>query len=124
MLLYLNKKIAMGDKIEQHRQIKSIEEVQGAEARAARLVMDAQSEKEKAIADAREKASEMIAKAAAEARARREDAIKKAGEDLEKRGKKELERALRESKSIRGRGLGPHKRRELAIRLVRSIFGA
>ena len=108
---------------QQHKQLKAIEEVQEAETYATTKIAETEKEKERIIADAREKAAAIIAEAVNGTRQKREAAIKKFAAELEDRKKKAMEKALKESKSIKSRSLSPQKRKEVVSRLVKIMVG-
>lgn len=104
---------------QQHKQLKSIEEVQEAETYATEKIVDAEKEKAMTIAEAREKAASIIADAISESRQKRDSALKRFTAELEEGKKKAIEKALKESKSIRARRLSLQKREEVVNRLVK-----
>jgi vacuolar-type H+-ATPase subunit H len=109
--------------MDKHKQIKSITEVQEAEAQAAKRVEDALKEKDRMIANARDKASSIISNAIEESKQNRDKEIKSFLAELEKRKKKDMETGVKASKSLKSRKLGEAKRKELAGRLARIILG-
>lgn len=111
------------DSMDQHRQIKSIEEVQQSENHASKSIADANAEKERTIADAKEKADKIVSNAVIFSRGKKDDTIKKFISELEDKRKKAIEHALKESKSIRAKRLSEVKRKELVNRLARIILG-
>lgn len=108
---------------DQQKQVRSIEEVQKAEAYAARLVSEANAAREKMLKDAREKAAGVVEDALAEAKSKRETALKRFSEGIGARRKKELDRSLRSSRSIESRRLSSARRKELIDRLIKRMFG-
>ena len=109
--------------MDQQRQIKSIEEVQETEAAAAKRLADAEREKERTIAEARERASAIVSDAINESKKEHEEKVSKFTAQLEDEKRRAVERALKESKSISRKRLGNAKRAELVNSLVKIILG-
>jgi vacuolar-type H+-ATPase subunit H len=109
--------------MDQNRQLKSIEEVQEAETYSTKKIADAEKEKERIVSDARHQAATIVADAISQSKQKRDAAIKKFASEIEDKKKKALEKAIKESKSIRSRRLSAQKRSDLVGRLVKIIVG-
>ncbi len=111
------------DIMDQQKQIKSIAEVQEAEAYAIKTMADAGKEKDKLLADAREKAANIVSVSINDSKEKRELEVKKFTAELEDRKKRAIEKALKDSKSTKDKRLSQTKRKEVVNRLVRIILG-
>lgn len=108
---------------QQHKQLKAIEEVQEAETYATSKIAETEKERERILSDAREKAAAIIADAISGSKQKRDAAIKKFTGEIEGRKKKEIDKALNESKSIKSKSLSAQKRSEVVAKLVKIMVG-
>ena len=81
--------------MDQHKQIKSIEEVQKAETSATKAIADAGKDRDTMIADAHEKARKIVSSAMTDSKAKMEDSIKRLTAELETRKKHAIEKATK-----------------------------
>jgi vacuolar-type H+-ATPase subunit H len=109
--------------MDQQKQIKSIEDVQEAETHATKALSSAMKEKEETIAQAKEKAAAMIADAINESRQKHDQTIKKFLTELEDKKKKALEKAAKDSKSIKSTHLSQQKGKDVVNKLVKIVLG-
>ena len=102
---------------------KSISEVQEAESKASKLVDEANKEKDRTVAAAKEKAAKMIADANASSKERKAEAIKEAIGRLDIEKKKSIEQAVRASHKVKDRRLGVREKELIVKKLADMILG-
>jgi vacuolar-type H+-ATPase subunit H len=101
----------------------AIEHVQEAEAKAKRMVEDAERRRADRIQKANERAAQTVEEAEAKTKQIREEAIKKAGAEAEAERSRRLSEAGGLAKRLQKRELGHNKIREVVDKVVRQIFG-
>ncbi len=101
----------------------SIGHVQEAEAKAKKLVEDAEKSKIEKVEKARQKAREIIEEAEGRTKGMKEDAIKKASGELAKERERKLSDARSTAKKLESKELSRNSVQSVVNKLVRHIFG-
>lgn len=100
----------------------SIEDIQDAEAKAKKLIEDAENRKAEKIAKANEKAKKIVEDAEMKAKEIKDDAVKKAGSELDKERERKLSDARSIAKKIQSNNLSGNAVKNVVAKLVRNIF--
>ena len=101
----------------------SIEHVQDAEAKAKKIVEDAEKRRADKVHKASEKATQMVDDAEAKTKLIKEEAEKKALAEAEKERSKKLSQASLAAKKVQKKELGADKVKGIVDKVIRQIFG-
>lgn len=100
----------------------AIGHVQDAEAKAKKIVADAEKRKADKLQKANENARQIVDEAEAKTKNIRDDAVKKATEQADKEREKSLAEAGVAAKKVQKEELGKNKIKDIAEKVVRQIF--
>lgn len=110
--------------MDQHKQIKSIEDIQKAEEKARLVLEQAKKQRDRNVLDSREKAKRIIEEGEASANAVAEELLKKTDKELDSVRKKRLAEAHEDAKKLKGKKIGKEKLESLADKVIKEIMGA
>ncbi len=101
----------------------SIEHVQGAEAKARKIIEDAEKRKAEKVSKANEKAGQIVEEAEAKTRQIKDDAVRKAETEAEKERSRRIMEATVAAKKVQKQELSSNKIKGVVDKVIRQIFG-
>ncbi len=102
---------------------RSIENVQDAESKAAKMVEDAEKAKAEKIAKAKDKAAAMISDAGERAKTVKAEAVSQAGDEIARSRERGLAEAKNLAKKIEGMKVSKERLRRAVGKAVKEIVG-